>query len=809
MKKRIQIDKVNPNVGVADFSHLLDAPAGKHGFVKVKDGHFYFEDGTHVRFIGFNVATRSNTPDYETAEKLAERFASMGVNMIRLHAADAPIGEAECSWSSCKEAPLLNYESGNSLEFNEKGIDRFDYFVAKLKERGIYLHIDLLVARAFSQEDGIEYSDHVDSCTKCFSMINKHLIELQKDYAKKLLLHVNPYTGLSLVNDPAVVTVQINNEDSAIKGTAELEDVPHINPYRKEVQRKFNHFLLMKYDTREKLNEAWTCDGVSALEEDEDPADGTVRITEGGFVQPTNDPMGQWEGGNSSARYADYMEFGIYVNRNFYQMMKNYLHALGVKVPINTSNLLGGAADVYGHNDADVMENNSYFNHPLFPIQGTNFLVAGPKEYVSTNPLTLQTGIGAAATTIPSMASIAVVKDKPFMISEWNEYGLHPFHSTSMVSTVAYACLNDWDGLILYNYHTSEKWNNQPSDEILSVFDAYNDPAVACQWGFMATMFLKGYVMPSKKSIDVVYTQDDLKTLPSWHAMPNMFLPYITGMRNVFLDGGEKYIGNAEVAINGGFFNGADLSEAKKSVYYAWSPYRDAWRRFEEKIRLKDAAVGTQEIKSGVHLGENTLVFDDIAAIAGQGDYREFAELLDKALKTWKIIPKDTGLIDGKLISETQEIIFAPEQAQFAISTEHCAYFSGAPEEIISLTKDISLRVLNNRISVSILPTDAEQLSEAKEFVLTAMGDTGMDETVVTPGIEMMGCLFTNIELKGKLYADTMEGVMSVKAKDAKLEILNTVGETISTIEGIQKEQVVEFVLDGETPGIMYRLTLY
>ena len=99
MKKRIQIDKVNPNVGVADFSHLLDAPAGKHGFVKVKDGHFYFEDGTHVRFIGFNVATRSNTPDYETAEKLAERFASMGVNMIRLHAADAPIGEAECSWS--------------------------------------------------------------------------------------------------------------------------------------------------------------------------------------------------------------------------------------------------------------------------------------------------------------------------------------------------------------------------------------------------------------------------------------------------------------------------------------------------------------------------------------------------------------------------------------------------------------------------------------------------------------------------------------------------------------------------------------
>ena len=30
-----------------------------------------------------------------------------------------------------------------------------------------------------------------------------------------------------------------------------------------------------------------------------------------------------------------------------------------------TSNLIAGAADVYGHTDGDLMENNSYFNHPL------------------------------------------------------------------------------------------------------------------------------------------------------------------------------------------------------------------------------------------------------------------------------------------------------------------------------------------------------------------------------------------------------------------------------------------------------------
>ena len=93
MRQHLRIHKAEPNKGILDYSHLLDAPAGKHGFVETRNGHLYFEDGKRARFLGFNVAARSNTPDHETAEKMAERFASMGVNLIRLHAADAPIGE--------------------------------------------------------------------------------------------------------------------------------------------------------------------------------------------------------------------------------------------------------------------------------------------------------------------------------------------------------------------------------------------------------------------------------------------------------------------------------------------------------------------------------------------------------------------------------------------------------------------------------------------------------------------------------------------------------------------------------------------
>ena len=574
MKQHIRIHKAEANKGILNYSHLLDAPAGKHGFVETRKGHLYFEDGTRARFLGFNVAARSNTPDHETAEKMAERFASMGVNIIRLHAADAPVGEEPGSWSSCKEAPLLDYASGTSRKFNPEGLDRFDYFAAKLKEKGIYLHIDLIVAREFQEVDGLDYPGKGPSCMKRYYMYNERMIRLQKEYAKDLLCHVNPYTGLTLIDDPAVVTIQINNEDTAIKGNMGGDAGEEMKPYREEVQKRFNEFLLMKYYTRERLKEAWTHDGCCALGEEEDPAQGTVRGIEGSFYQPVNDPQGQWDAAEGPARYADFMEFGIYMNRKFYQDMKDYIHSLGAKVPIVTSNLIAGAADVYGHTDGDLMENNCYFNHPLLPVHGNTYLVAGPAEYVSANPLTMQKGIGSMATTLLSLGSVAVVNGKPFMLSEWNEYGLHPFHSTAFVQTVAYACLNDWDGLILYNHHTSEKWDDQPADEILNVFDAYNDPAVVCQWGFMASVFLKGLVSVAEHCVDVVYTQNDLKSLPMFHSMPMTFFPYITSMRNVFLDGGDSYQGSADVAVNAGFFNGADLSDAKHSVYYAWSEYR-------------------------------------------------------------------------------------------------------------------------------------------------------------------------------------------------------------------------------------------
>ena len=43
MRQHLRIHKAESNKGILDYSHLLDAPAGKHGFVETRNGHLYFE----------------------------------------------------------------------------------------------------------------------------------------------------------------------------------------------------------------------------------------------------------------------------------------------------------------------------------------------------------------------------------------------------------------------------------------------------------------------------------------------------------------------------------------------------------------------------------------------------------------------------------------------------------------------------------------------------------------------------------------------------------------------------------------------
>ena len=120
--------------------------------------------------------------------------------MLRLHSMDSLYG------------PLIDYKSGASQSFDSEGLDRIDYFVAELKKRGIYVYLDLLDYRQFQTADGVKHADDFthnwQGSMKGASIFDERMIELQKDYATRLLTHRNPYTGLRYVDEPAVAVIE-------------------------------------------------------------------------------------------------------------------------------------------------------------------------------------------------------------------------------------------------------------------------------------------------------------------------------------------------------------------------------------------------------------------------------------------------------------------------------------------------------------------------------------------------------------------------------------------------------------------------
>lgn len=811
MIQSVRIGKKQENQGAMDFSCLLDAPAGKHGFIQARDGHFYFEDGTRAKFIGFNMPTRASMPDHETAEILSARLASMGVNVIRLHAIDAVTHED--GWSCRPGYSIIDYEKGNSRTLNPAGLERLDYWFYQLKKRGIYLHMDLLVARAFQEGDGLDYPGG-PVWFKFVSHENRRLIELQKEYAGQLLEHVNPYTGLAYRDDPAIMTVQIANEDSAFFTFGEIQPGNPRYPYLEEIKRRFNQFLLAKYGTRKQLKAAWTFENQCGLEADEDPEAGSVRIPHVGVLtQEFCEPMQEWKGIQCPARYADFTEFLAGVNRGYYREMIDFLHGIGVKVPINTSNMSVGSADIESSMDADVMENNAYFNHPCSgPDQKHYTYAAYLREYVSTDPRKASFPSMEPRSNILTQIIPTKIEGKPFVMTEWNEYGEYPFHAAAYISTAVYACFQDLDGLILYTYHTTDDINRDKEDEIKDVMDTFNDPSLILTFGTMASIFLKGLAKKAKHRIDITYTRNDLTAFPKTHRMPFSYLPFVTGMQCIYLKHTERYEGNADAALDAGFSSSYDLSGAKHGILYAHTPYRNAYRDAYVGERLFEQHPDTNAVSLApeITLGDRFLKAKTMESLQDGLDFTLFAGYADKALKRWGILKENQG-IDEKnaLISDTGEIRFSPEESCFSFTGESCAFFAGKPMGGSEVwggewrpADRFRFTVKNDRIALALLALDGKRLEESGHLLLSAVGRSGMDGAVyekMSDGPEYSETDVTRISKEGKLYMETLEGTLSVTGEGmVKLYALDVYGARIREYTAAPGQEIV---FDGESYG--------
>lgn len=225
-----------------NISGWIEKPAGKDGFVTVKDGHLH-AGGKRFRIFGVNMAFGANFPTKEDAPKVAARMAKFGINCVRFHHMDmfsAPAG--------------IFAKDMRTLDPGQ--LDKLDWFIAKLKEQGIYSDLNLHVSWTYPDRPKEEkkgnpnYDKGVDNFAAA-------MIQLQKEFARNLLTHVNPYTGNAYTQEPAVALIEINNENALLFEwwSGGLEKIAA--PYRKELSELWTQWLGTTYGSDEKVKAAW------------------------------------------------------------------------------------------------------------------------------------------------------------------------------------------------------------------------------------------------------------------------------------------------------------------------------------------------------------------------------------------------------------------------------------------------------------------------------------------------------------------------------------------------------------------------
>lgn len=286
-----------------------EAPAGRHGFMKVEGDHFVFEDGHPARFWGVNFNGGACFPSFDYSEKVAARLRMTGVNLVRFHQLDA-------EWNTPNIFSFHKGERiGHTQTLHAESMKRLDYLIACLKKEGIYCYLDMLTYRNFKSGDGMENARWLEDAANPYNYYNRKLIEHQKKFIYDIWNHVNPYTGLAYKDDPVFVMSEIVNERDFFSRTGLL-----LEPYVTEFRELFAQWLKEKNIDFD----AMSCD-----------------------VNGEEEPL---------------LSFKIELHCRYNREMYDYMRKVGVRIPITGTNMyVNGAVTKANHQTADYMDGHPYF----------------------------------------------------------------------------------------------------------------------------------------------------------------------------------------------------------------------------------------------------------------------------------------------------------------------------------------------------------------------------------------------------------------------------------------------------------------
>ena len=459
-----------------DLRGLNEKTDGDGGFIGARGGHFvHTKTGEPVRFWAVNGPSGKSKEDLKREARI---LAKRGVNLVRVHHA----------------------VFDGTGEVDPTAVQRAFDVVDAMKTEGIYAHFSIYFPLWLQPKPDTPWLKGYDGNKHPFAalLFNEDFQKRYRGWWKALLETPNPATGKRLVDDPAVMGLEMQNEDSFFFWTFNPEAVPDAE--LRIVEAKFGAWLKKKYGSIEAAQRAW---GGQAFERDR-PAEGRM-----GFR-----PL--WNMANERiARDRDAARFLTETQRSFYEETYKYLRSLGFRGVITASNWTTadprvlGPLEKYTYTVGDFIDRHGYFGCRSRGDE-SGWSVRDGHMYMDRSALRFDAEEPGKPRVFAHPAMDPKYDDKPSMISEttWNRP--NRYRSEAPLYYACYGALQDSDAIVHFAYDGAE-WSVKPG--FWTQPWTLMTPAMMGQFPAAALIFRRGLVSPGDVLVDLGLNVEQLLEL--------------------------------------------------------------------------------------------------------------------------------------------------------------------------------------------------------------------------------------------------------------------------------------------------------
>ncbi len=447
--------------------YLNEAFAGEHGFIEARGHQFVHQQNQQpVRFWGVN---GPSAKDRDGLAKEARFLASYGVNLVRHHHA------------------VFNDQG----EIDPKQIEHAMDVVDAMKAEGIYTHFSIYFPLWLNPKSDWKWLAGYNGKTHPFAALyfNETFQERYRAWWRGLLTAKSPRTGKRLIEEPAVMGLEILNEDSFFFWTFTPDNIPE--PQLTILEERFAKWLVQKYRSLDGAKKAWN--GF----QDKRDVPSAHRI---GFR-----PL--WSMANErTPRDRDTAEFLADVQRGFYQETYDYLRSLGFRGQITCSNWVTadpkylGPIEKYTYTVGDFVDRHGYF---ACKSQGeaSEWSVRDGHTWIERSALRFDPEDDKNSNKqFVHPAMDPSYNDKPSMISETTWSRPNRYRSEAPLYYAAYGSLQDTDAIVHFS-KDGDQWSVKPNYFMQPW--TLQSPAMIGQFPAAALVYRKGLIKTGDVVADV------------------------------------------------------------------------------------------------------------------------------------------------------------------------------------------------------------------------------------------------------------------------------------------------------------------